>query len=161
MTKTKDKPFDLDAEEPGAEDEELTEEEKEEILAEERHIEECVERAVEALVVLARVPSAGREQFSEAVSSLMRQTLSECALRDGRRSKAFVELERSIRAARVATYELTEWERAHLAHMIEERISGWDWVGVINLMSVACTKLTGNSPFPMWPGAGVDAGGVT
>lgn len=154
MTSTKDNPFDLCAEEPEEEDNLPTDEEWEEILEEDRRREECAVRAVEALTDLARVPSAGRERFREEVLDLMHRTFNDCAVRDygrPRRSKALVDLQRTIRVACGAIDGLTKWERAYLEGNVRSCMARWGardvgFADVLSAMIAALSKLTGKNP---------------
>ena len=108
----------------------------------------CAERAAEALVDLARVPSAGREQFREEISDLVCETIQDYCVRGAKLSKAYADLERSIRAAWVATNKLTKGERDYLEHAMEESalyLQGWRHT--LSIMVRACTRLTGKNPY--------------
>src|SRR5262249_15145096 len=110
----------------------------------------------------------GRELFREEVSSLIHETLYNQSLRQGKRSKAFAELERSIRAAWVATHHLTKWERTHLEIGMQERwrsmarpnsragraislmmmTEALGWRHPLSFMVSECARLTGKNPYP-------------
>jgi hypothetical protein len=165
MAKTKNNSFDAEELE---EQEELTAEEKREILAEDERRWACAVRAVEALTDLGRVPSAGRERFREEVLDLMHNTFNDLAVRDygrPRRSKALVDLERSIRVARGAIKGLTKWERAYLEGRVRSQMTGWGardvgWNDVLSAMIKPCATLTGKNPWSTRSGRGRPRGGI-
>jgi hypothetical protein len=158
MTDKETKPFDpcgqLEDERP-ADEEELTEEEREEILAEDKRIDNCASRAVAVLAKLAQVPSAGLEQFRDSVFVLIVQTWHGHSWRESKRSKAFAEIERGIRAAWIATPKLTKSERVYLDGNISSQIARWGtlygpvgWRDVLSKMIEVCGTLSGKNPHP-------------
>lgn len=129
-------------------EEDFTDEEWEEILKEEKHRDECANHAADALIELARVSPAAQKRFRDGIYKLVSKTHNDCAFRNGKLSGAFVELERNIRAARVATFKLTKRERVYLDHAIPTKCGFFDWADILSFINGVCADLTGKNPYP-------------
>jgi hypothetical protein len=175
MTKPKGKSSNLCAQ-PEPEDREIEEDHSEPRWVWEEAIEgeqeeyrlrdRCAAQAAAVLRDLARVPSAGREQFREEISDLVYESIEDWCHRGAKLSKAYLDLERSIRAAYVATNKLTKGEMDYLEHAMQEQwrsmarpnsragraislmIGALGWRHTLSGMVKTCTRLTGKNPYP-------------